>query len=287
MEQTVYIDLLFLINFSMDFLCFYITSRIISVRFLVGRSCLASALGGVYADAALFLPFGGWQSLVLDVAVCFIMCTIVYAKRSGLIFSSIVYFSVSMALGGFMTAIFNMLNKMGFSGAVVEDGDGISAWLFLFAALVSGIMTLFGGRFFKRSSSISTAEVEITYSGRTTRIRAFVDSGNLLRDPISGRACIVTNIDAVSSFFPQEIIRAARTGSVAMVALASASDACNVRLIPTKTASGERMLVALRPEKISVLSSKKKYEADAMIVLAELGRSAHNSDALIPCELIK
>ena len=101
MGEIVYVDLLFLINFSMDFLCFYITSRIMSTKLSSGRAVLASALGGIYSDIALFISVGTTLGVIIDLAVCALICAVAFYKRKEgrrLYLHILVYFAVSMAL---------------------------------------------------------------------------------------------------------------------------------------------------------------------------------------------
>ena len=102
MEQTVYIDLFFLINFSMDFLCFYLSSKLLSHRMSIKRVAAASAFGGVYACASLFWGIGGLWSFLLDICACTVMSAIAILKKDNLkeIFGySIVYTACSVVLG--------------------------------------------------------------------------------------------------------------------------------------------------------------------------------------------
>ena len=81
MEQTVYVDLYFLINFSMDFLCFFLLSKLLSVKLSFGRTIAASLLGGLYANLALFLPLSSLPALLLDMAACTLMCAVALLRR--------------------------------------------------------------------------------------------------------------------------------------------------------------------------------------------------------------
>ena len=81
MEVEVYADLLFLINAAMDGLCLLLTGRLLHRRVKPWRVALASVLGGVYAVAALFPEVGTVLSLLLDAAVCLIMCALVFGGR--------------------------------------------------------------------------------------------------------------------------------------------------------------------------------------------------------------
>ena len=291
MEQTVYLDLLFLVNFSMDFLCFYITSKIMSAKFSVPRVSLAAALGGIYADAALFLPYGKFWSLFIDILICFAICAVAFYKKreKGLILMSIVYFSVSMALGGFMTALFNLLNRMGFNEAVLgeDEGDGISVWLFALLALVSALLTLIGGRFFKGRSSVSSVTVELTYEKKKKIFSAIVDSGNFLRDPISGRPCIVVDSTLLEGIFPQKLLQMAEKGQLSVMGIEDENIKRNIRLVPTATAVGEKMMIGVRSDMIRIDSGRGFCESDAIVVISRIGSLRDGAKALVPAEILK
>ena len=217
MGQTVYVDLYFLINFSMDFLCLFLTAKLLNHTLSPLRGILAGAVGGVYANLALFLPWGWLGGLLADLAVGGVMCVITFGKRGrwhSMPLYILVFGAVSMALGGVMTALFHLLNRVPLpEGTESVEGDGISVWVFAVLALISGGITLFGGRFFAGRATEETAEIELCYEGQTVRLCAMTDSGNLLREPISGKPCIVADLDAVSAILPEEILRAARLGA--------------------------------------------------------------------------
>ena len=289
MGESVYVDLFFLINFSMDFLCFFLTARLLHRNFLLPRVLIASILGGIYADLALFFTVGRALSLVIDVGVCALMCLISFGERAQLrklpLYIAI-YFAVSMALGGMMTALFQLFNRSSFlANAEVGEGDGISVWSFFLLALISGLITLLGGRFFRKKCTQTDALIEVVYESRSLLLHAMSDNGNLLREPISGKLCIVADLGAMEKILPREIVLAARTTPAAIEKI-PARYAGRVRIVPTNTASGQRILLAIRPERILLRSEKDSHPIDAMIVLSELGKTADGKEALLPSQLL-
>ena len=290
MEQAVYVDLFFMINFSMDFLCLFLTSKILHRRLPLWRALAAAVLGGVYADVALLYPLGKILSVATDLSVCVLMCAIVFHRKKkikSLPLYILVFGAVSMALGGFMTALFHLFNRSSlFQNAQGVEEDGISVWIFALLAIISAVITLVGGRFFTGRTAQNNAELQVTYGGHATRLRAMTDSGNLLRDPISGRLCIVADLDAMSAVLPREMIRAARSGDPSSMEQIPPKHVKNVRLIPTHTASGEGILLGVRMERIVIESAKGIREVDAMIALAELGKTADGNEALLPAALL-
>jgi len=278
MQQTVYVDILFLVNTSMDFLCFFLCSAILGDRLRPLRSLLASALGGSYTICVLLHPASGLLGLLLDAAVCLVMCMIVYGgagKWRRIPLYSALYFAISMALGGFMTALYHMLNRL--SLPIVSGGDAPSVSAFFLLALGGGVLTLLGGRLFRRRSAVRHCTLSLSYGGRRLSLTALVDSGNLWRDPVSGKPCIVVESEALSPLLP---IRPSGN-AVQTLSRLPPREAARFRLIPVRTATGEAVLLGLRPDTLAV----DGRETDALVVMGEVG-GADEARALVPASLL-
>ena len=288
MGQTVYVDLLFMINFSMDFLCFFLCARLLDRKLSLPRVLMASAIGGLYSNVALFIKIGKIFALVIDIGVCVLMCAVAFHRKgkiSTLPLNVLVYFAISMALGGFMTAIFNLLNKVNLP-IEKNSSDGISVWAFSVLAIISAVITLVGGRFFKKRTSHKSADVKITYNGKSKTLLALADSGNLLREPISGKACIIADISSLSDILSKDMVSAARKKDISAIKNFSDRDAKSVRIVPIRTAGGEGILLALKVESVTVDSGHGESEVDAFIVLSDIKESADGRQALLPTELL-
>lgn len=290
MEQTVYVDLFFLVNFSMDFLCFYLTAKLLNREFSIGRALCGAAVGGVYADAALFFSLPSYLALCVDALAGALVCAIAFYQRrkaKALPLYVLVFVAISMALGGIMTALFHFFNRTDFFRAASgSDADGISVWIFALLAVVSGAITLLGGRFFSVRAAQRNAEVEITYEGKRLRLNAMTDNGNFLREPVSGSPCIVADLNAMSKILPAEVVAAAKKQRSAEWERIPLRHMRRIRMIPTRTAAGEGLLLGLRPERVTVACGGERREVAAWIALAELGKTAGGNEALLPAALL-
>ncbi len=278
MEQSVYIDLYFLINLSMDLLCFFLTSRLLSYPFKAPRVLAAAVSGGVYACFALLVSVGGVWGVLLDLGACFLMSVIAVYRRGQMRQSAtyaLVYAAVSILLGGTMTALFSLFNKLGLDALMgsSEDADGMSVWLFVVLAIISGVAAAFGGSLFRRKSARQRGELKISYSGRSVRLEAMCDSGNMLREPISNKLCVVVDSEAVAKMFP-------------LGSLERTVGAERIRVIPTKTVNGEGMLYAVRVDAIKLNMGKGWCELDAYVALGEVKNGVEGARALVPSELV-
>ena len=288
MEQTVYADLYFMINLSMDFLCFFLTAKILSIKLHVWRALMASALGGAYAVVALFFTVGKLAALLIDMAFCACLCLFAFARkkelRSAFMYTP-VYIAVSMALGGFMTALFNLFNRLEMP-LPETDSDGMSVWLFAILAVSGGIAVLLGGRFFAKRSARKNAEITVAHKGKSVCVRALCDSGNLLRDPLSNAPCVVIDRTFLKGVIPDEILAAAEKSDVTCMGKLRGENMARVRIIPAKTATGEGILIAFRADLVEVDSGRGKRAVDALVIASDIGNTADGSHALLPPELL-
>lgn len=287
MQQEVYADLLFLINFSMDFLCLFLTARILHHRLYPIYAISASAVGGVYSVASLFINTSVTLELAIDILVCAIICIIGFASPKQKLrqyFSIIcVYVMCASALGGVMTALFNLLNKLNIP--INSGGDNISSWLFLLFAAISGFAALRGANFLRRLPSGKTADVEILFCGQKLTLRGMTDTGNMLRDPIGGKAVIVTDIRSTLPLLPDAIRQAVISENIQQLHTIPPAYSGKIRLIPTRSVSGECLLIGLIPDKIIIHNNKGATNVSAIFAPAKLHDLPGDCTAIIPGEL--
>ncbi len=285
MVTEVYADLYFLINTCMNLLCLMITGTLLHRRVRRVRAILAAALGGVYAVLALFFSPSGILGVLPDAAVALGMCAVAFSGKGStfpaLLKCTAVQFLTSMILGGIMTALYTLLNRLNLPLEVLQ-GDGLSVWTFALLSAVAGVMTARGGRFFGISKKTKSVTVQASLFGRDLTLRALVDSGNLLRDPVSGRYVIVADRTLLCNALPSDVRKL--LDSPLSGHAESEKYAKHLRLIPAETASGKALLPAFLPDTLRVNDGRESYDADYLLAAAELGKNARGFDAVIPLE---
>lgn len=293
MEHTVYIDIYFLINFSMDFLGLFLAVKLLGRRESLLRLSLAALFGGLYASLSLIASFDSISpilSFTLDALACVVMAFIaVYHKKGlrGAISFSLVFGAISILLGGAMTALFYLFNRLGldkaFSGGENQGGDGISVWLFAIFAAISGFVAILGGRLLKKKSMHRSGYIEIEYRKRSVRLPCICDSGNLLCEPISHLPCVLVELDAVRGIFSSRLYDCIRQGSLGDSSLPEAN---RIRMIPARGALGSGLLVGILPDAIRLDMGKGAIAVEAYIVFSKEKISAQGAKALVPSDLV-
>ena len=280
----VYVDLYFFVNASMDLLCLNLTALMLHSKPRRWRLLLGAAAGGLFSVAVLLLGIGGFWELFCDALGACGICAVVFARKGAKFWQGArtvgAFFVISVLLGGFMTALFWALNRLNLPLDALTE-DHISVWLFALLALVSGLLTRKGGKLLGRANKASAVLVEAVLFGKPVSFRALVDTGNLLCEPVSGRPVILCDPAKLRGILPPELL----APQADISNLRPPELARRLRLIPASGATGERLLIAVVPDRVLLSDLKKsragKRETNHLIAPVPLGDRAAGFDALI------
>lgn len=291
MVTEIYADLLFLINFSMDYLCLYICARILHRKMNLYKMVIASALGGIHSVVSLLIDTSGLTSILIDILICTIMCAIVFAEKKNAILSiplySLLFIGISMMTGGAMTAIFNLLNKLDLPIDSIDD-DGVSPYIFILLALLSGVITLGTGKIFSKKTAVTTCSIRVKVNGKEAIFKALSDSGNLVRDPIGNKPIVLLDRSVLSKIVDISYFDDFTNGN-----LPKNLPYKNTRIVPIKTAAGSSIIVAISPDDLiaEIYDTKKKatrvLSLDALVAPSNLGSIDDGCNAIIPADILK
>ena len=290
--QIIYPDVLFLINFSMDFIALYLGGAFVNAPKDKKLLALSSLVGGVFSVFIVILNTRGALGIALNVFLPVLLCYIAYGKdvRGERLLRLIVcFFVVSIALGGAITAFYNLLYDY-FSYKEYEvAGEGNNILVFMaISALCASLIYSFS-RIFALSSREIKCKIIIHSGDKEKEFSAFVDSGNLLKDPFTGAPVIIMNFSAIKDLLPYDTYRAIRSwceeGDVR-----DGVSITGLRFIPSKSLGGEKILVAYKPEKIEIVENKKngntRYAVDAIVAFNNEKDKFDGLDAIVPVSLV-
>lgn len=279
MEQVVYGDVYLVINFTMDFLALYLTARALKRPAPPLRLSLAAALGAGYALTSLLLPDGNPLSMFTSLAIPVLLVLIAFGLDGWreLLRTLAVFWAISFLLGGAATAVSYLVaqwaKKEVVIGGQVEalPADlpywGVIALGLLVAAVVSFLL-----RLRKKLPQAATVEVGEDETALVS-LSGLVDSGNLLTEPLSGRAVILIDRSA-AAFLPPELAFLREGGTPSLTP--------RLRLIPYSTPSGEGILYGYLPAVVQVNGKPRA----ACVAIAALPKGEQALPAIVPASLV-
>lgn len=174
--MQVYLDGVVILNTVVDLLLILGTNRLTGFPPELRRSVAAAALGGIYAGLCL-LPEFRFLGNVLWRMVFFVLITVVaFGSAAAGWRRGAIFFLLSMALGGIASGM----------------GAASFAAVCLCALLVRVLCAVGIGR---DQAGKTAIPVELNWQGRTVKLLALHDTGNMLRDPITGEQVLVCGAD--------------------------------------------------------------------------------------------
>ena len=218
--MVLYLDAFIALNFLVDLCLLLGVNRLSGHPPGLPRAAAAAALGGGYAGACMlpgfaFLTGGLWRMVSLGL----MGWTAFGPDRSGWS-RSMLFILLSMALGGLAVSL-----ETGGAGLPLCAGG--------LAALC---------RMGLRSRGGEKVPIVVTYRGRTVRTLALRDTGNALRDPITGETVTVLSpVLGEKLGIPGEALRDP-AGSMLP----------GMRLIPARTVGGGGLLAAVRCDSVTI-----------------------------------
>ncbi|MBQ8545897.1 MAG: sigma-E processing peptidase SpoIIGA [Clostridia bacterium] len=198
-ELILYADVLFAINFSMDFLALFICSIILHKKLLRKRIVIAALLGGLFGVFEVILPINQILSILLSVLVAFFMCLIAFFEKSAkrIIITNLMYWGVSAGLGGVMSLLYSILNKL--LAEVIANYSQTTAYngaRFFIIAAITAIVSIIFSRIFTSKKDVSSTEITVRLDEIDFKMNALCDSGNMLCDPILSKPVILVSCES-------------------------------------------------------------------------------------------
>ena len=170
--MTVYLDLVFGLNFLVDMLLLAATNHLAGYPAGLGKVTLGAMLGGIYGGACLLPGFRFLGNFLWrGVSLC-LMSLIAFGTGPGAIRRGILFVVLSMALGGIALSLSN------------NHPTSI-----IMAAGVVCMMCVLG--FGIGGTNRHFAKIRLSYGGNVAELTALYDTGNMLRDPLSGEQVLV------------------------------------------------------------------------------------------------
>lgn len=192
--RIVYVDILFFLNLVVDYFLLVLTAKLGGVWQKRRWLALGAAEGAILAVLLYFPTFPVFLKVILQAGVCFcVTMTAFCTAKTGRTWR---LFGLFLLLTFVSAGVVFAVSLIGGQSVDVRNGSfyldiplPVMAVSFALVYLVSGHVLGKG----RAETGRKTYEMRAEHHGRTVQVRLLYDSGNLLRDPITGKRVIVVN----------------------------------------------------------------------------------------------
>lgn len=198
MQITIYLDVIFLVNFIANFMVLYITGVIIKKKIRILKVILGALLGAVLLLAFIMLPswFMGWKGLVISVGITMGTVAIPYGEKH-LTFVRTWFLSttIMVLIGGIMNYIRYLYHV-----SVLQ----LLQWLVIFSISCACVLFFVNSvrKTMKENDNIYIIQIE--HGNRIILESVYLDTGNLLMDPVFRKPVLVLCENVVNQCLIEE-----------------------------------------------------------------------------------
>lgn len=272
--ETLYADIYFLINFTVDILSLHFAAAFAKVPISKIRLILlSSAFSGLSLLFVIFVE-SLWITVIGNLVVAFSLI-FASARHIGVLRRfklALAFYALMTLIGGIVTFIYNLIFE---HFPMEEYGGGVNRGLLLVAltillafGVIKMLLFLFSG-----STAEKYADVELELLGCSVRLFALIDSGNLLRDPMDSTPVMLIKERAARELF---------SGGIPDLKLGVPKELEKyVRIIPTKGKSGNIIEYGIRPRAAYVYKNKRKFKLRIIFIIDYEEGSFGGYDGLI------
>ncbi len=283
--QTLYIDVYFLINFTVDFIALYFAASFSKVPTTTLRLILGSLIGGLIATATVFIADYSVLKLIISVSGLYLTVA-VSIKRVSLfrkIKTIIAYLIFGALLGGFVYYLYGIFDKYlydYFKGS--EEGrENRKILIFSIIVLLSiGVFKMLVS-FFRNIESEGSCELEITFLGKTVKTEAFIDSGNLAIDPMDMRPVLFIKEDIAKRLLPSSVLNLSDPDKL------DRETRKRIRLIPISRGERTHVMTGIRADGVFLLKKGLREELRLTVAIDREGGNYGGFSALLPSSAIQ
>ena len=275
--MIVYVDILFLVNFLIDYFMLLLTANVLHIKYKTYRMLCASLIGAI-SSLYIFIPN---SNLLLEVIVKF--ATAFFMNIAAFKFSSIKNFLkasgalllITLLFGAiinFFVKTFNPKNIIVYNSVVYCNISAVT--LVIFTVIFYMFFSLIAKIFKKSSKTAQKSSVTAFYKENHIQFTAIVDSGNSLEDAFSKSDIIIVDESILKKLLKTSDFKESNLSTL-------------FRIIPCSTVSGEGALQGYRCDKAVIKTEDVEIEVEKPVLAISKTRLNEGYEGIVNPKILE
>jgi stage II sporulation protein GA (sporulation sigma-E factor processing peptidase) len=295
--MTIYIDIVLIENLIMNYIILFTTAVVLKIKVNHIRLILASLLGAGYSIIAYMGIIKVYSSIILKIILSVLIIYIAFNPQNikKMCKDLLLFYLVSFVFGGAAFALIyiikpqNILMKNGlFLGTYTLKTVMLGAIVAF--CIIIGAFAIIKNKISKKDMF---CEIEILINQKKIKTKAMIDTGNMLKEPITNVPVIVVEHILLYSCMPKEILNNLKEimgGDFKNIPCdIQEKYISKLKLIPFSSLGKQNgMLIGIRPEYVKVITDEQeKINKNVIIGIYEKSLTKKGEyQALIGIELL-
>lgn len=273
--MTIYIDVVLIENILMNYIILFTTGLILKIKIKHLRLILASFIGAIYSIIAYMGILEIYSSIVLKIILSIIIVYIAFNPQNikKLWKDILIFYMVSFVFGGAAFALIYIVKPQ---DILMKNGLFLGTYplkTVLLGAIVAFIIiiTAFTVVKTKISKKDMYCQIKIKINGKYIKAKTMIDTGNMLKEPITNTPVIIVEHTLLYECMPKEILNNLENiigGDFSQVPEDIRKKCISkLKLIPYSSLGKQNgMLIGIKPETVKIITDEQEEERKNVII---------------------
>ena len=291
--MTIYLDIVFLENFLLNYIIILSTAIMSKEKINIIRISLSSIIGGIFAIIGYISQVNFIYNVIIKITISIFMMKIAFSqnKFEKFVKNLIFFYLVSFTFGGIAFMLLFFINPQN----IVIDGNRLVGVYPLKITILAGITgfivisvvaKLIKNKITKKSM---ICDLEIFYKGNFKKLKTMLDTGNLLKEPISQADVIVVEKESLREIMSDDILENISTIIKGDWLESENIHSYKLKIIPFSSLGNDNgLLIGFKPDYIKIYGEEEIIRNDVIIGIYN-GRLSKNNmyTSLIGLDILK
>lgn len=290
---TVYLDIIFLENLCINCIILLATAIICKNTISITRILLSSLIGSIYAVIVYLSISEIFSNTALKILLSVCMVHIAYNSKNAklLLKQLLIFYLTSFTFGGVAFALLYFVKPQ---EILIKNGVLIGTYpikIALTGVIVGFIIITIAFKNYKKKLSKKDmfCNITINFQDKYKTIKAMIDTGNLLKEPLSGSPVVVVEKEELLEIMPEEILSNAEKIISGEYSTNLNEYASKFRVIPFTSLGKENgLLLGLKIDNLQIEYDEQENNIKGAIVgiYNKKLTKANNYNALVGLDII-
>ena len=268
--MTIYLDIVLLENIVLNYIILLSTAIISKSKMMTSKILLSSSIGGIYAILNYIIKNDFFINIILKIMISIIMVLVAFNEfEVKKVFKQLIFFYLtSFTFGGIAFMLLYFIRPQ---NIVINQGYFVGIYPLKIAVLSGGIgfviITIVAQYVRNKITEKSMIfELEIFFDGKMTKIKSMLDTGNLLKEPISKADVIIVEKESLKEVISDDILE--NINNIIKGKWISNNNiySYKFRLIPFSSLGNESgLLLGFKPDYIRIYKDNETLRNDIVI----------------------
>lgn len=207
---TIYLDIIFLENLIMNSIILYATSIILKIKPKFIKILISSSIGSVYAIMSYITKFEIYTIIISKILLAIIMVYIAFNPQTikTLCKQLLIFYLTSFVFGGVSLYLIYVIKPQ---DILIKNGMFVGEYVLkviMLGAIVAFCVIKISLKFIKTKINPKDmyCNIKLTLNGKQIQTKAMIDTGNLVKEPITNTPVVIVESSLLYEVLPKEIL---------------------------------------------------------------------------------